>query len=144
MLKCRHELWSHFRSNVKCVTHGLSDKLSRSRRNVSHVVKDVSMTSLLPEWTAYRQIVVVDTPGAVLGSGKMQQVPYGSVDRDKPLVRVPFTRLAVITVCLPLLGLITCIVLSLLYHYNDATYTHCQVSKHTHTFRTKLPRRQEK
>ncbi|KAL0162436.1 hypothetical protein M9458_041832 [Cirrhinus mrigala] len=57
----------------------------------------------------------------------MQQVPYGSVDRDKPLIRVPFTRLAVITVCLPLLGLIACVVLALLYHYNDATYTHCQV-----------------
>lgn len=57
----------------------------------------------------------------------MQQVPYGSVDRDKPLIRVPFTRLAVITVCLPLLGLVACIVLAMLYHYNDATYTHCQV-----------------
>uniref|UniRef100_A0A8C1IJC4 Acyltransferase PGAP2 n=1 Tax=Cyprinus carpio TaxID=7962 RepID=A0A8C1IJC4_CYPCA len=57
----------------------------------------------------------------------MQQVPYGSVDRDKPLIRLPFTRLAVITVCLPLLGLIACVVLALLYHYNDATYTHCQV-----------------
>ncbi|XP_016404612.1 post-GPI attachment to proteins factor 2-like isoform X2 [Sinocyclocheilus rhinocerous] len=57
----------------------------------------------------------------------MQQVPYGSVDRDKPLIRVPFTRLAVITVCLPLLGLVACIVLALLYHYNDATYTHCEV-----------------
>ncbi|RXN07280.1 post-GPI attachment to s factor 2-like isoform X1 [Labeo rohita] len=57
----------------------------------------------------------------------MQQVPYGYVDRDKPLIRVPFTRLAVITVCLPLLGLIACVVLALLYHYNDATYTHCQV-----------------
>lgn len=57
----------------------------------------------------------------------MQQVPYGSVDRDKPLIRVPFTRLAVITVCLPLLGLVACIVLALLYHYNDATNTHCRV-----------------
>ncbi|XP_051960714.1 post-GPI attachment to proteins factor 2-like [Xyrauchen texanus] len=60
----------------------------------------------------------------------MQQVPYGSVDRDKPLIRVPFTRLAVITVCLPLLGLITCVVLSLLNHYNAATYTHCEVSNY--------------
>ncbi|KAK7130896.1 hypothetical protein R3I94_016142 [Phoxinus phoxinus] len=57
----------------------------------------------------------------------MQQVPYGSVDRDKPLIRVPFTRLAVITVCLPLLGLIACVVLALLYHSNDSTYTHCGV-----------------
>ncbi|XP_016134142.1 post-GPI attachment to proteins factor 2-like isoform X1 [Sinocyclocheilus grahami] len=57
----------------------------------------------------------------------MQQVLYGSVDRDQPLIRVPFTRLAVITVCLPLLGLVACIVLALLYHYNEATYTHCEV-----------------
>ncbi|KAL1252771.1 hypothetical protein QQF64_017464 [Cirrhinus molitorella] len=60
----------------------------------------------------------------------MQQVPYGSVDRDKPLIRVSFTRLAVITVCLPLLGLIACVVLAMLYHYNDATYTHCQVANY--------------
>ncbi|TRY75997.1 hypothetical protein DNTS_010899 [Danionella cerebrum] len=58
---------------------------------------------------------------------KMQQVPYGSVDRDRPLIRVPFTRLAVVTVSLPLVGLGACIALALLYHYNDATYTHCQV-----------------
>ncbi len=72
--------------------------------------------------------------------GKMQQVPYGSVDRDKPLIRVPFTRLAVITVFLPLLGLVACIVLALLYHYNDATYTHCEVSEnHTVTARFTSP-----
>lgn len=84
-------------------------------------------TSLHSQWAAQHLFVAVDTSGAVIGSGKMQQVPYGSVDRDKPLIRVPFTRLAVITVCLPLLGLIACVVLAILYHYNDATYTHCQV-----------------
>uniref|UniRef100_W5KEV0 Acyltransferase PGAP2 n=1 Tax=Astyanax mexicanus TaxID=7994 RepID=W5KEV0_ASTMX len=57
----------------------------------------------------------------------MLQVPYGAVDRDKPLIRLPFTLFAVLTVCLPLLGFITCITVSLLYHYNEATYTHCQV-----------------
>lgn len=57
----------------------------------------------------------------------MLQVPYGAQDRDKPLIRLPFTFFAVVTVCLPLLGLITCITVSLLYHYNEATYTHCQV-----------------
>ncbi|KAL7853811.1 hypothetical protein AOLI_G00206550 [Acnodon oligacanthus] len=57
----------------------------------------------------------------------MLQGPYGSLDRDKPLIRLPFTFFAVVTVCLPLLGLITCITVSLLYHYNEATYTHCQV-----------------
>ncbi|MCJ8740750.1 hypothetical protein PDJAM_G00062590 [Pangasius djambal] len=57
----------------------------------------------------------------------MLQGPYGGTERDKPLVRLPFTVFTVGTVCLPLLGLITCIALSLIYHYNEATYTHCQV-----------------
>ncbi|KAI4878769.1 hypothetical protein NFI96_028767 [Prochilodus magdalenae] len=63
-------------------------------------------------------------------SDSMLQGPYGSLDRDKPLIRLPFTSFAVATVCLPLLGLITCITVSLLYHYNEATYTHCQVSNY--------------
>ncbi|XP_030649656.1 acyltransferase PGAP2 [Chanos chanos] len=57
----------------------------------------------------------------------MLQVPYGALDRDKPLIRVPFTHFAVGTVCLPLIGLLTCIGVSLFSHYNEATYTHCQV-----------------
>ncbi|XP_056587213.1 post-GPI attachment to proteins factor 2 [Triplophysa dalaica] len=60
----------------------------------------------------------------------MQQVPYGSVDRDKPLIRLSYTRMLVITVSLPLLGLIACIVLSMFNHYNAATYTHCDVANY--------------
>lgn len=61
----------------------------------------------------------------------MLQGPYGGgTERDKPLVRLPFTVFAVVTVCLPLLGFITCIVISLLYHYNESTYTHCQVNNY--------------
>lgn len=60
----------------------------------------------------------------------MLQGPYSSLDRDRPLIRLPFTSFAVGTVLLPLTGLITCIFISLLYHFEDATYTHCQVSNY--------------
>lgn len=52
--------------------------------------------------------------------------PHGALDR--PLLRLPFTSLAVLTVLLPLTGLLACLFLSLVYHYEDATYTHCHVS----------------
>lgn len=58
---------------------------------------------------------------------RMLQGPYGSLDRDRPLIRLPFTSFAVGTVLLPLSGLIACLFISLLYHFEDATYTHCQV-----------------
>ncbi|KAL3043115.1 post-GPI attachment to proteins factor 2 [Trematomus bernacchii] len=57
----------------------------------------------------------------------MLQGPYSSLDRDRPLIRVPFTSFAVATVLLPLTGLIACLFTSILYHYEDATYTHCKV-----------------
>lgn len=62
----------------------------------------------------------------------MLQGPYSSLDRDRdrPLVRLPFTSFAVVTVLLPLTGFIAVIFISLLYHYDDATYTHCRVSNY--------------
>ncbi|KAK5917602.1 hypothetical protein CgunFtcFv8_002436 [Champsocephalus gunnari] len=60
----------------------------------------------------------------------MLQGPYSSLDRDRPLIRVPFTSFAVATVLLPLTGLIACLFTSILYHYEDATYTHCKVSNY--------------
>ncbi|KAL6098231.1 pgap2 [Pungitius sinensis] len=54
--------------------------------------------------------------------------PHGALDR--PLLRLPFTSLAVLTVLLPLTGLLACLFLSLVYHYEDATYTHCHVSNY--------------
>lgn len=56
--------------------------------------------------------------------------PYSSLDRDRPLIRLPFTDFAVGTVLLPLVGLIACLFTSLLYHFEDSTYTHCQVSNY--------------
>ncbi|XP_029924352.1 post-GPI attachment to proteins factor 2 isoform X2 [Myripristis murdjan] len=57
----------------------------------------------------------------------MLQGPYGSLDRDRPLLRLPFTHFAVGTVLLALTGLIACLVMSLMYHFKESTYTHCQV-----------------
>lgn len=60
----------------------------------------------------------------------MLQGPYTSLDRDRPLIRLPFTSFAVGTVLLPLTGLIACLFISLVYHFEDATFTHCHVSRH--------------
>lgn len=60
----------------------------------------------------------------------MLQGPYGALDRDRPLIRLPFTDLAVGTVLLPLVGLIGCLSISIMYHFEDSTYTHCQVSNY--------------
>ncbi|KAG7484415.1 hypothetical protein MATL_G00049110 [Megalops atlanticus] len=57
---------------------------------------------------------------------RMLQGPY-SLDRDKPLFRLPFTIIAVGTVCLALSGLVSCILISLLYHFEESTATHCKV-----------------
>ncbi|KAM9450595.1 post-GPI attachment to proteins factor 2 [Clarias gariepinus] len=60
----------------------------------------------------------------------MLQVPYGGPERDKPLFRLPFTLFIIGTVCLPFLGLVIGVVVSILYNYNEATYTHCQVNNY--------------
>ncbi|TSL04367.1 Stromal interaction molecule 1 [Bagarius yarrelli] len=61
----------------------------------------------------------------------MLQGPYGGgIERDKPLVWLPFTVFAVVTVCLPLLGFVTCIAISLFYYYNESNNTHCQVNNY--------------
>lgn len=57
----------------------------------------------------------------------MLQGPYSSLERDRPLVRIPFTYFAVVTVMLPFAGLLICLIVSFLYHYEEATYTHCEV-----------------
>lgn len=62
----------------------------------------------------------------------MLQGPYGSLDRERdgPLIRLPFVSFAVGTVLLPFTGLIACLFISLVYHFEESTYTHCQVSGH--------------
>lgn len=60
----------------------------------------------------------------------MLQGPFSSPDRDRPLIQLPFTSFAVGTVLLPLTGLIGCLFISLVYHFEDSTYTHCHVSNY--------------
>ncbi|XP_023254846.1 post-GPI attachment to proteins factor 2-like isoform X2 [Seriola lalandi dorsalis] len=60
----------------------------------------------------------------------MLQGPYSSLDRDRPLIRLPVASFTVATVLLPLTGFIACLFISLIYHFEDATYTHCQVSNY--------------
>ncbi|XP_053703747.1 post-GPI attachment to proteins factor 2 isoform X1 [Synchiropus splendidus] len=60
----------------------------------------------------------------------MLQGPYGSLDRDRHLVRLPITGFAVGTVLLPLGGLLVCLFISLMYHFEEATYTHCKVTNY--------------
>lgn len=60
----------------------------------------------------------------------MLQGPYGSLDRDRPLVRLQYTSFSVATVLLPLTGLIACLFISLVYHFEDSTFTHCHVSNY--------------
>ncbi|XP_056229522.1 post-GPI attachment to proteins factor 2-like isoform X2 [Seriola aureovittata] len=47
---------------------------------------------------------------------------------ERPLViRISFTTCVLTTVCLPLLGLIACVFISSVFHFEDSTGTHCQV-----------------
>eukprot|EP00064_Thunnus_orientalis_P015766 superscaffoldBa00002988_g15825 len=47
---------------------------------------------------------------------------------ERPVViRLSFTTFVLGTVCLPLLGLITCVFISSVFHFDDSTGTHCQV-----------------
>ncbi|XP_042338911.1 post-GPI attachment to proteins factor 2-like [Plectropomus leopardus] len=61
---------------------------------------------------------------------RMLQGPYASLERDRPLIRLPFTSFAVVTVLLPLTGLIACLFIALVYHFEEATSTHCHVSNY--------------
>lgn len=44
-----------------------------------------------------------------------------------PYVRLPFEKFSILTVCLPLFAFLFCIVYSVLFHFENATYTHCHV-----------------
>nr|XP_006627912.2 PREDICTED: post-GPI attachment to proteins factor 2 isoform X1 [Lepisosteus oculatus] len=51
----------------------------------------------------------------------------GGPDRDSPVFRLRFTTFIVGTVCLPLIGFVFCIFISLIFHFDDSTATHCKV-----------------
>lgn len=51
--------------------------------------------------------------------------PYGN---EKPLViRISFTTCALGIVSLPLMGLVACVLISSVVHFEDSTRTHCHV-----------------
>uniref|UniRef100_A0A3P8N8T3 Acyltransferase PGAP2 n=1 Tax=Astatotilapia calliptera TaxID=8154 RepID=A0A3P8N8T3_ASTCA len=60
----------------------------------------------------------------------MLQGPYGDPDQGRLLIRLPFKIFAVVTVLLPVTGFIACIIVSLIYHYEDTTHAHCKVSNY--------------
>ncbi|XP_029629559.1 post-GPI attachment to proteins factor 2 isoform X1 [Salmo trutta] len=60
---------------------------------------------------------------------RMLQGPH-VLGHDKPLIRLSFTSCVVGTVSLPLLGLITCIFISSVFHFQDSTDTHCKVTNY--------------
>ncbi|KAK7883335.1 hypothetical protein WMY93_029509 [Mugilogobius chulae] len=50
---------------------------------------------------------------------------------DRPLLwRISFRSCVVATLCLPLLGLLSCVFISSVYHFEDATGTHCHVANY--------------
>lgn len=58
----------------------------------------------------------------------MLQGPYGDPDQGRLLIRLPFKIFAVVTVLLPATGFIACIIVSLIYHYEDTAHAHCKVN----------------
>lgn len=44
-----------------------------------------------------------------------------------PLLRFSFEKFAIVTVGFPLFAFIFCVIYSVLFHFETATYTHCQV-----------------
>lgn len=47
---------------------------------------------------------------------------------EKPmLIRVSFATYILGTLFLPLFGLVTCVIISFVFHFEDSTGTHCQV-----------------
>ncbi|XP_029537296.1 post-GPI attachment to proteins factor 2-like isoform X1 [Oncorhynchus nerka] len=66
---------------------------------------------------------------ALMSQSRMLQGPH-VLGHDKPLIRLSFTSCVVGTVSLPLLGLITCISISSVFHFQDSTETHCKVTNY--------------
>ncbi|XP_077448129.1 acyltransferase PGAP2 [Stigmatopora argus] len=60
----------------------------------------------------------------------MLHLPYSVLERDQPLVRVSYTTFVVCMLLLPVFGLILSLFISIIYHFEDANYTHCHVSNY--------------
>ncbi|XP_051903511.1 post-GPI attachment to proteins factor 2 isoform X2 [Hippocampus zosterae] len=60
----------------------------------------------------------------------MLHLPYSTLDRDRPLVHLPFTTFLTGLVLLPVTGLFVSLFISIVYHFEEANYTHCHVSNY--------------
>ncbi|XP_077361550.1 acyltransferase PGAP2 isoform X2 [Festucalex cinctus] len=61
---------------------------------------------------------------------KMLHLPYSSLDRDRPLIKIPFNVFVTGMVLLPVSGLLLSLFISIVYHFEDANYTHCHVANY--------------
>lgn len=52
---------------------------------------------------------------------------YQKLNRPLPLILLPFDKFSVFVVSLPLFSFIFCIIWSILYYFEQSTYTHCAV-----------------
>ncbi|XP_077403685.1 acyltransferase PGAP2 isoform X1 [Vanacampus margaritifer] len=60
----------------------------------------------------------------------MLHLPYSSLDRDRPLIKIPFNIFVIGMLLLPVIGLILSLFISIVYHFEDANYTHCHVANY--------------
>lgn len=78
--------------------------------------------------------LIKTTPHNIRGSGKNNAVwqhafstslTSGSCAPAKSVMRIPFRRLSIVGAVPPLLGMYLCVGLSLIFSFDQATYTHC-------------------
>ncbi|XP_061659674.1 post-GPI attachment to proteins factor 2 isoform X1 [Syngnathoides biaculeatus] len=60
----------------------------------------------------------------------MLHLPYSSLDRDRPLIRLPYTIFVIGMLLLPVAGLLLSLFISIIYHFEEVNYTHCHVSNY--------------
>lgn len=57
-----------------------------------------------------------------------------SIDKSdkscKPLLKLAFGRFAVLVVCLPFFGFLFCVLCSVIFYFEEATHTHCEVTNY--------------
>lgn len=60
-------------------------------------------------------------------SNRYNYQPFYNEGIKPHILRIPFGRFAWLTVSLPFFGLLFCVVWSVIYDFERATFTHCQV-----------------
>ncbi|ENN73716.1 post-GPI attachment to proteins factor 2 [Dendroctonus ponderosae] len=62
-----------------------------------------------------------------MGPSKTQYALIYNEYEYRPNLRVSFTKVIVLVMCFPLLAFLFCIIYSVIFNFENATYTHCQV-----------------